>query len=116
MQQYFVKLQQTLTHCSSSLGLHPAVYFYSTKGRYQPTPLMAWIEIIKYFKDKNLMNQATMNPTLTGARSVQAKRKFPTRKDHNYFINESNPLTYRLTKINKDAVSQSDYILQFFLY
>ena len=32
------------------------------------------------------MNQATMNPTLTGARSVQAKRKFPTCKDYNYFI------------------------------
>jgi hypothetical protein len=39
----------TTTH-ASSLGLHPAVYFYSDKGRYQPTAFMAWIEIIKQFQ------------------------------------------------------------------
>ena len=38
----------TTTH-PSSLGLHPAVYFYSEKGRYQPTAFMAWIELIKVF-------------------------------------------------------------------
>lgn len=38
----------TTTH-QSSLGLHPAVYFYSEKGRYQPTAFMAWVEIIKEF-------------------------------------------------------------------
>lgn len=38
----------TTTH-PSSLGLHPAVYFYSEKGRYQPTAFMAWIELIKDF-------------------------------------------------------------------
>lgn len=43
----------TTTH-PSSLGLHPAVYFYSEKGRYQPTAFMAWIEIIKkYNSNKN---------------------------------------------------------------
>jgi hypothetical protein len=41
----------TTTH-SSSLGLHPAVYFYSEKGRYQPTAFMAWIELIKDFDSK----------------------------------------------------------------
>lgn len=39
----------TTTH-ASSLGLHPAVYFYSEKGRYQPTAFLAWIEIIKSFE------------------------------------------------------------------
>jgi len=39
----------TTTH-PSSLGLHPAVYFYSEKGRYQITAFMAWIEIIKIFE------------------------------------------------------------------
>jgi hypothetical protein len=39
----------TTTH-ASSLGLHPALYFYSDKGRYQPTALLAWIEIIKEFE------------------------------------------------------------------
>lgn len=38
----------TTTH-ASSLGLHPAVYFYSEKGRYQPTAFMAWIELVKDF-------------------------------------------------------------------
>lgn len=42
----------TTTH-ESSLGLHPAVYFYSEKGRYQKTALMAWIEIIKFWEMKN---------------------------------------------------------------
>jgi len=46
----------TTTH-SSSLGLHPAVYFYSEKGRYQPTAFMAWIEMIKDFEKKNFFNK-----------------------------------------------------------
>ncbi|MDB5009643.1 MAG: hypothetical protein JWQ06_432 [Mucilaginibacter sp.] len=33
---------------SPSLGLHPAIYFYSDAGRYQFTSLMAWVELIKY--------------------------------------------------------------------
>lgn len=48
----------TTTH-SSSLGLHPAVYFYSEKGRYQPTAFMAWIEIIKSFETKSYFNTFT---------------------------------------------------------
>jgi hypothetical protein len=31
----------------SSLGLHPAVYFYSAVGRYQPTSFMAVVSLIK---------------------------------------------------------------------
>ena len=54
--------------------------------RYGDKLYQSYPNLIKYFKDKNLMNQATMNPTLTGARSVQAKRNFPTCKDYNYFI------------------------------
>lgn len=45
----------TTTH-ASSLGLHPAVYFYSEKGRYQPTAFMAWIELIKDFDLNNGFN------------------------------------------------------------
>lgn len=43
----------TTTH-ASSLGLHPAVYFYSDKGRYQPTALMAWVEMLKEMEAKSL--------------------------------------------------------------
>jgi len=42
----------TTTH-PSSLGLHPAVYFYSQRGRYQPTAFLAWIELIKYLEANN---------------------------------------------------------------
>lgn len=42
----------TSTH-ASSLGLHPAVYVYSEKGRHQPTALMAWIEIVKDLEKTN---------------------------------------------------------------
>ncbi len=46
----------TTTH-PSSLGLHPAVYFYSEKGRYQATAFMAWIELIKDFSAKNKFDE-----------------------------------------------------------
>lgn len=50
----------TTTH-SSSLGLHPAVYFYSEKGRYQPTAFMAWIEMIKDFEKNNYFGKFIEN-------------------------------------------------------
>ena len=74
-------LRRFTTQHPSSLGLHPAIYFYSEKGRYQPTAFMAWVEIVKEmesdksFSDfirvrdayeqalirfKNLTNQATV--------------------------------------------------------
>lgn len=43
----------------SSLGLHPAVYFYSEKGRYQPTAFMAWVEIIKEMENNNYFQKFT---------------------------------------------------------
>jgi len=48
----------TTTH-PSSLGLHPAIYFYSEQGRYQPTAFMAWIEIIKEYENKKQFNSFT---------------------------------------------------------
>ncbi len=42
---------------SSSLGLHPAIYFYSHQGRYQITAFMAILPLIKdYESKKQLMN------------------------------------------------------------
>ncbi|MCP4231645.1 MAG: HNH endonuclease [bacterium] len=43
----------------SSLGLHPAVYFYSIDGRYQPTAFLAIIELLKEFEDSNYFNNFT---------------------------------------------------------
>lgn len=43
---YKVIKRMTTTHVSS-LGLHPAVYFYSEKGRYQPTAFLAWADIFR---------------------------------------------------------------------
>lgn len=37
----------------SSLGLHPAVYFYSSAGRYQPTAFMAVIAMLQEFERTN---------------------------------------------------------------
>lgn len=37
----------------SSLGLHPAVYFYSAAGRYQPTAFMAVVAMIMQFQKQN---------------------------------------------------------------
>lgn len=38
----------------SSLGLHPAIYFYSATGRYQPTAFLAVVELIKELDRDNL--------------------------------------------------------------
>lgn len=40
------------TH-ASSLGLHPAVYFYSSSGRYQPTAFLAVIALIQEMESRN---------------------------------------------------------------
>ena len=38
---------------ASSLGLHPAIYFYGPTGRYQPTAFLAAIELIKTMETQN---------------------------------------------------------------
>jgi hypothetical protein len=43
----------------SSLGLHPAVYFYSSTGRYQPTAFLAVVSMIKTFAEKNRLREFT---------------------------------------------------------
>lgn len=37
----------------SSLGLHPAVYFYAANGRYQPTAFLAIVGLLKEFEKQN---------------------------------------------------------------
>lgn len=44
---------------SSSLGLHPAIYFYSKQGRYQITAFMAIINLIKEYEDKKMLMNFT---------------------------------------------------------
>jgi hypothetical protein len=41
----------------SSLGLHPAIYFYSPQGRFQSTSFLAMVQLIKDFEDKNYFNK-----------------------------------------------------------
>jgi hypothetical protein len=43
----------------SSLGLHPAVYFYSATGRHQPTAFLAVIELMKEFERKDAFRRFT---------------------------------------------------------
>lgn len=45
--------QRILGNHPSSLGLHPAVYFYSITGKHQPTAFLAIIELIKDFEVKD---------------------------------------------------------------
>lgn len=42
-----------------SLGLHPAVYFYSAKGRYQPTAFLAAVALIQHLERTDSFNQFT---------------------------------------------------------
>lgn len=41
----------------SSLGLHPAVYFYSSNGRHQPTAVLAMVQFIKDMLDEKLIGK-----------------------------------------------------------
>jgi hypothetical protein len=41
----------------SSLGLHPAIYFYSATGRYQPTAFLAVVELVKELDRDNLFKE-----------------------------------------------------------
>lgn len=45
----------------SSLGLHPAVYFYSPQGRHQSTSLLAMVDLIKLFQKEDYFNTFTKN-------------------------------------------------------
>ena len=45
----------------SSLGLHPAVYFYSQQGRYQSTSFLAMAQLVREFENKNYFNKFTEN-------------------------------------------------------
>jgi hypothetical protein len=44
-----------------SLGLHPAVYFYSATGNYQPTAFLAAIRLVQDLEAKNELNQFTQH-------------------------------------------------------
>lgn len=46
---------------SGSLGLHPAVYFYGSTGRFQPTSFLATVGLIQEFEEKNLYPYFTEN-------------------------------------------------------
>ncbi|WP_456686923.1 HNH endonuclease family protein [Bradyrhizobium sp. P5_C11_2] len=44
---------------ASSLGLHPAVYFYSATGRHQPTAFLAVVELVREFEKKDAFQTFT---------------------------------------------------------
>jgi len=44
---------------ASSLGLHPAVYFYAASGRHQPTAVLATAQLIQDLEKKNLFIEFT---------------------------------------------------------
>jgi len=44
---------------ASSLGLHPAVYFYGATGRYQPPAFLATARFIQELEQRNAFNQFT---------------------------------------------------------
>jgi hypothetical protein len=46
---------------SSSLGLHPAVYFYSATGRHQPTSFLAVVNLMKAFEKTDHFATFTRN-------------------------------------------------------
>lgn len=55
-----LKLAQRITGTHpSSFGLHPAVYFYSSNGRHQPTAVLAMFSLLKDMEKDNSYNKFT---------------------------------------------------------
>src|SRR6185437_3400701 len=44
-----------------SLDLHPFVYFYSDRGRHQPSAFLATVELIAEWEDKQRLFDFTLN-------------------------------------------------------
>lgn len=63
--EYLKKVKRIAARISGnspgSLGLHPAVYFYGSTGRYQPTAFLATVGMVKEFEEKNLFPYFTEN-------------------------------------------------------
>ncbi|MCW1916321.1 HNH endonuclease [Luteolibacter sp. GHJ8] len=80
--RFLKKCQSTVNRLSgvhaSSLGLHPAVYFYSATGRYQPTAFMAMVALMQTFEEKDLFRDFT-----------RIRRKFESfLLDHRILVNQ----------------------------
>lgn len=62
--QCLQKVQRVIQRISgehaSSLGLHPAVYFYGTNGRYQQTAFLATISLFRTFEANNYFKEFTL--------------------------------------------------------
>lgn len=87
----------TGTH-PSSLGLHPAVYFYSANGRHQPTAVLAMAALIKELEETDRFIQFT---------EIRAQfEKFLI--DHKGFINQ---LTGQYGSMAKGYRQMKDYFL-----
>ena len=48
-----------LSNDPSSLGLHPAVYFYSWTGKQQPILFLTWTEIVVKFEQRKWLMEFT---------------------------------------------------------
>lgn len=85
----------TGTH-PSSLGLHPAIYFYSANGRHQPTTVLAIASLLMELSTNNELIKFT---------SVRAKFE-QFLQDHKAFINQ---LTSRYGSMAKGYKQIKDY-------
>lgn len=61
--KYLIQTKRVLANLtgtlSSSLGLHPAIYFYSKQGRYQVTSFMAILHLIKDYEQRRQLPNFT---------------------------------------------------------
>jgi hypothetical protein len=62
--QYLSKTKKMLSNITGtlacSLGLHSAIYFYSKNGRYQVTPFMATLLLVKEYEEQDKLVKFTM--------------------------------------------------------
>ena len=80
--KYIRKVKEIIAlMCSNekqSLGLHPAVYFYSISGRYQPTAFLATVRLLMEMKEKSDFDSFT-----------ERRAKFEDfLASHRYFVNQ----------------------------
>ncbi|MBL8299518.1 MAG: DUF262 domain-containing protein [Rhodanobacteraceae bacterium] len=92
------------TH-ASSLGLHPAVYFYAANGRHQPTAVLAVAALIQKISRTNSLNEFT-----------RVRAKFEDfLLEHKMFVNQLTTAYGSMAKGYRQISDYMEYVLNLFI-
>jgi hypothetical protein len=118
--EYLTKTKRMLANLtgtpSSSLGLHPAIYFYSKQGRYQITAFMAMLHLVKDYETRNqLVNFTTVRKNfeefLWQYKSIVNQATTTWGSGAKGYINLSKLFSYIITEFRNEKTEEEILIL-----